>query len=48
MPQLNGQYTVFGHVTEGLEVLDAISGIPVNSNDFPTENIVIESIRVVE
>jgi len=46
MPQLNGQYTVFGKVTQGLEVLDAISGIPVNSNDFPTENVVIESIRL--
>jgi cyclophilin family peptidyl-prolyl cis-trans isomerase len=46
MPQLNGQYTVFGKVTEGLEVLDAISGIPVNSNDFPTENVVIQSIRL--
>lgn len=46
MPQLNGQYTVFGKVTQGLEVLDAISGIPVNSNDFPTENVIIESIRM--
>jgi len=46
MPQLNGQYTVFGKVTQGLEVLDAISGIPVNSNDFPTEKIVIQSIRL--
>ena len=46
LPQLNGQYTVFGHVTEGLEVLDAISGIPSNSNDFPTEKVVIESIRL--
>jgi len=46
MPQLNGQYTVFGKVTQGLEVLDFISGIPVNSNDFPTENVVIQSIRL--
>ena len=46
MPQLNGQYTAFGKVTQGLEVLDAISGIPTNSNDFPTENVVIESIRL--
>ena len=46
MPQLNGQYTAFGRVTQGLEVLDAISGIPTNSNDFPTENVVIESIRL--
>lgn len=46
MPQLNGQYTVFGRVTEGLDVLDAISTIPVNSNDFPVEPVVIQSIRL--
>ena len=48
MPQLNGQYTVFGKVTQGLEVLDAISGISANSNDFPTENVLIQSIRLEE
>jgi cyclophilin family peptidyl-prolyl cis-trans isomerase len=46
LPQFNGQYTVFGRVTEGLDVLDAISGIPANTNDFPTEKVVIQSIRL--
>lgn len=46
MSQLNGQYTVFGRVVEGLDVLDAISTLPVNSNDFPIDKIVIQSIRV--
>ncbi len=46
MSQLNGQYTVFGRVIEGLDQLDAISGLPVNSNDFPTEKVVIKSIRL--
>jgi cyclophilin family peptidyl-prolyl cis-trans isomerase len=46
MPDLNGQYTVFGRVIEGLDLLDAISGVPVNSNDFPQENVVIQSIRL--
>lgn len=46
LPELNGQYTVFGRVTEGLDVLQDISHIPVNSNDFPTENVVIRSIRL--
>jgi len=46
MPQLNGQYTVFGRVTDGLDVLDAISEIPVNSNDFPIDKVVIQSIRL--
>lgn len=46
MSQLNGQYTVFGRVIEGLDELDAISGLPVNSNDFPAEKVVIKSIRL--
>lgn len=46
MTQLNGQYTVFGKVTEGLNVLDAISALPVDSNDFPLDKIVIKSIRI--
>ena len=46
IPSLNGQYTVFGRVTEGLEVLDVISALPANSNDFPTERVVIRSIRM--
>jgi cyclophilin family peptidyl-prolyl cis-trans isomerase len=46
LPQLNGQYTVFGHVIEGLNVLDAISGLPANSNDYPSEKVVIQSIRL--
>lgn len=46
MPRLNGQYTVFGHVTEGLDVLDAISASPTDSNDFPSDDIVIRTIRM--
>jgi peptidyl-prolyl cis-trans isomerase B (cyclophilin B) len=46
MPQLNGKYTVFGEVIEGIEVLDYISGRPANSNDFPLEKIVITSIKI--
>jgi len=47
MPNLDGQYTVFGHVTEGLEVLDAISQMQTDTNDRPAEPVVIESIRIV-
>jgi peptidyl-prolyl cis-trans isomerase B (cyclophilin B) len=45
-PQLDGKYTVFGEVIEGLDVLDFISGRPTNSNDFPLEKIVITSISI--
>lgn len=46
MTRLNGQYTVFGRVIEGLDVLAKVSEGPVNSNDFPTEKVVIKSIRL--
>jgi cyclophilin family peptidyl-prolyl cis-trans isomerase len=41
MPALNGQYTVFGRVLEGMEVLTRISNTRTDSNDFPIEKIVI-------
>ncbi len=46
MPKLDGKYTVFGEVIEGIEVLDYISTQPTNSNDFPLEKIVITSITI--
>ena len=46
MPKLDGQYTVFGEVLEGLDVLDSISNQPTNSNDFPLPKIVIKSIVI--
>ncbi len=47
MPALDGQYTVFGHVIEGLDALDAISQTPADTNDNPTERVVIESAQIV-
>lgn len=44
LPKLNGQYTVFGTVLEGLDVLEEISKAPTNSNDFPLPKITIKSI----
>ena len=46
MPKLNGKYTVFGEVLEGLDVLDFISNQPTDSNDFPLAKIVIKSITI--
>ena len=44
MPGLNGQYTVFGRVLDGLDVLDAISRKRTDRNNFPLEKIVIKRI----
>ncbi|MFV0338352.1 MAG: peptidylprolyl isomerase [Chthoniobacterales bacterium] len=46
MPDLNKQYTVFGEVLEGMEVLERISNAPADSNDFPIEKIVIRRVTL--
>lgn len=38
-PHLDGQYTVFGEVVKGLEVLDTIVGQPRDLKDNPVERI---------
>jgi cyclophilin family peptidyl-prolyl cis-trans isomerase len=41
-PQLNGQYTAWGHVVEGMEVADKISATPADSNQMAQERIEIK------
>lgn len=38
-PHLDGQYTVFGEVIEGLEVVGAIQGVKTDKNDRPLEDV---------
>lgn len=38
-PQLDGQYTVFGKVIKGLEVIDKIAALPKDPNDRPLEDV---------
>ncbi len=42
------EYSLFGTVTEGLETVTAIEEIPTTPQDQPTEEIVIESVEIVE
>lgn len=46
LPKLDGKYTVFGEVLEGLDVLEAISNQQTDSNDFPLTKIVIKSMTI--
>ncbi|HET6695773.1 MAG TPA: peptidylprolyl isomerase [Gaiellaceae bacterium] len=43
-PWLDGKHTVFGRVTEGMDVVDAISAADRDANDRPREAINIERI----
>jgi len=46
LPKLDGKFAVFGEILEGLDILEAISKQPTNSNDFPLQKIAIHSITL--
>ena len=43
---LNGQYTAFGRIVEGMDVVRAISSLPANARGLPDERVVIESVTI--
>ena len=45
---LDGNYTPFGKVIEGMDVVDRINNVPVDSGDWPRENVYIEKAEVLE
>lgn len=45
-PHLDTQYTVFGEVVSGYEVVEKISVQPVDSNDRPVTDVIILSVKV--
>ena len=47
-PHLDGQYTVFGHVVSGLEIVDKIQRSATDSLDRPVEDVRILSVREVK
>jgi cyclophilin family peptidyl-prolyl cis-trans isomerase len=47
-PWLDGKHTVFGQVTDGLDIVDRLEGVPTDGGDRPSEPIGIESIDLSE
>ena len=47
-PWLNGKHTIFGQVTDGYDVVEAIAKPPVGPQDRPVEDVVIERIDIAE
>ena len=47
-PHLDGQYTVFGEVVSGLEVVDAIQKVDVDDMAKPLEDIRVTKVQVLK
>lgn len=45
-PGLNGNYTVFGQVFEGLEVVTSISQVEVDANDRPLDDVIMQIVSI--
>jgi peptidyl-prolyl cis-trans isomerase B (cyclophilin B) len=45
-PTLDNQYTVFGHVSDGMEVLQRISETPVDEKGLATERVAIAKVTI--
>lgn len=46
-PHLDGEYTVFGEVLEGMEVVDQIQKVKTDRNDRPEEDVVIKKMIIL-
>ena len=47
-PHLDGRHTVFGQVTAGADVVDAIANTQVGAEDRPTSDIKIKEIKIIK
>ncbi len=47
-PHLDGQYTVFGEVVDGLDVVKKIETVRTDGRDRPTEDVRVISMKVVK
>ena len=45
---LDGDYAGFGHVTEGMDIVDKIQKVKTDRNDRPEEDVVIKKVTVID
>lgn len=47
-PSLDGGYTVFGQVTEGMDIVDSIAAVKTDDKDKPLEPVTITAVEVIK
>lgn len=45
---LDGDYTIFGRVTNGMDVIDKIAAVDTDEADWPLRNIYIRNVEIIE
>jgi peptidyl-prolyl cis-trans isomerase A (cyclophilin A) len=45
---LDGDYTIFGKVTRGMDVIDKIAAVYTDEGDWPQKNIFIKKVEIIE
>jgi cyclophilin family peptidyl-prolyl cis-trans isomerase len=45
---LDGDYTVFGEVIDGMEVVDRIAAVETDEGEWPIKNVYIDKVRIIE
>ena len=45
---LDDQHSVFGHVVDGMDIVEQIAALPTDINDRPLKQAIIESITIQE
>jgi cyclophilin family peptidyl-prolyl cis-trans isomerase len=44
---LDGDYTIFGRVTKGMDVIDKIAAVDTDEADWPLHNIYIKNVEII-